>query len=184
MANRKRALANRQLGRTNFSDSEIVCGGHTNAPGNGHRVEEVIERRSSHLDTSSAYGSGHSELGFARVIAGAKRQHLSVNTNRLVSGVSTARRRLWRSSGASQLRAEEDRNPRPSKIGASPCPGSRPRLPPIRGLRVALEVALPAGVTESLYGPKVDRLAEQRSRCWPGLTTTHVRSQATRWICR
>ena len=96
--NRVPGMAYRRLGRTNYMVSEIVCGGNTIAPDNFRHVEEAIERGLNYLDTAPAYGQGRSELGYAKVIAGAKRERVFVNTK-----VS-----VWRTNRAALFRAIYD----------------------------------------------------------------------------
>ena len=78
--NRVDGMAYRRLGRTNYMVSAMICGGNTIAPDNYRHVEEAIDRGLNYLDTAPAYGRGRSELGYAKVIEGAKRDRVFVNT--------------------------------------------------------------------------------------------------------
>jgi aryl-alcohol dehydrogenase-like predicted oxidoreductase len=78
--NRQPGMRYRQLGRTGFMVSEIVCGGDPIAPDNYRHVEVAIEMGLNYLDTSPAYGGGASERGYAAVIQGSKRDRVFVAT--------------------------------------------------------------------------------------------------------
>ncbi len=93
--NRNPEMSYRRLGRTNYMISEVVCGGNTIAPDNFRHVEEAVERGLNYLDTAPAYGRGKSEEGYAKVIAGSKRERVFLNTK--VSAWSSNRNELLRS---------------------------------------------------------------------------------------
>ena len=78
--NRQAEMRYRRLGRTGFMISEIVCGGDPIAPNNNHHVELAIDWGLNYLDTAPAYGGGESEMGYAAVITGAKRDRVFINT--------------------------------------------------------------------------------------------------------
>ncbi|HME00439.1 MAG TPA: aldo/keto reductase [Terriglobia bacterium] len=78
--NRHPEMRYRQLGRTGFMISEIVCGGDPIAPDNNRHVEMALDLGLNYLDTAPDYGGGKSEEGYAAVIQGAKRDRVFVNT--------------------------------------------------------------------------------------------------------
>jgi len=78
--NKQPEMRYRRLGRTGYMISGIVCGGDPIAPDNNHHVELAIEMGLNYLDTAPAYGDGQSEMGYAAVIEGSKRQRVFVNT--------------------------------------------------------------------------------------------------------
>jgi len=78
--NKQSEMRYRRLGRTGFMISEIVCGGDPIAPTNNRHVEVAIEMGLNYLDTAPAYGDGQSEMGYAGVIQGAKRDRVFINT--------------------------------------------------------------------------------------------------------
>lgn len=78
--NQQSEMRYRRLGRTGFMISEIVCGGDPIAPDNNRHVELAIDWGLNYLDTAPAYGRGQSEMGYAAIMAGAKRDRVFVNT--------------------------------------------------------------------------------------------------------
>ena len=162
--NRNPAMAYRRLGRTNYMVSEIVCGGNTIAPDNYRHVEEAIERGLNYLDTAPAYGGGQSELGYAQVLAGAKRHRVFVNTK-----VS-----VWRSNRNALFQAIYDdlSDAERRKIDGRVRDELQRRraLEPdhlcnyFDGQRNALEASLRANAMEAEYGRLIDRPAEYRAR--------------------
>ncbi len=78
--NQQPEMRYRRLGRTGYMISGIVCGGDPIAPDNNRHVELAIEMGLNYLDTAPAYGDGQSEMGYAAVIEGSKRQRVFVNT--------------------------------------------------------------------------------------------------------
>lgn len=78
--NRTEGMSYRRLGRTDYMVSEIACGGNTISPENYRHVEEAIDRGLNYLDTAPAYGRGQSELGYAKVIAGSRRDRVFLVT--------------------------------------------------------------------------------------------------------
>jgi len=78
--NKQPEMRYRRLGRTGYMISGLVCGGDPIAPDNNHHVELAIEMGLNYLDTAPAYGDGQSEMGYAAVIEGSKRQRVFVNT--------------------------------------------------------------------------------------------------------
>ena len=157
-------MAYRRLGRTNYMVSEIVCTGDSIAPDNYRHVEEAIERGLNYLDTGPAYGGGRSELGFAQVVAGSKRQRVFVNTK--VSIWSSNRNALFRAI----FESLSDSNQKKIGTGMREELERRRALDPdhichhFGGQQTALEAALRANAMEAQYGPKVDRPAEYRVR--------------------
>ena len=162
--NRNSEMAYRRLGRTNYMVSEIVCGGNTISPDNYRHVEEAIERGLNYIDTAPAYGRGKSELGYAKVIAGAKRERVFVNTKVSIWDINRNAlfRRIYDSLAA----------PEQAKVQASVREEieRRQALDPdhicdyFGGQRRELEAALLGNAMESRYGSKVDRPTEYRDR--------------------
>ena len=162
--NRVSGMSYRRLGRTNYMVSEIVCGGNTIAPDNYRHVEEAIERGLNYLDTAPAYGRGRSELGYAKVIAGAKRDRVFVNTK--VSVWTSNRNALFRAIYDSLPETERKRIDRKIRDELE----RRQALDPdhicdyFGGQRGALEASLLANAMEPDYGSKIDRRSEYRER--------------------
>lgn len=162
--NRVSGMAYRRLGRTNYMVSEVVCGGNTIAPDNYRHVEEAIERGLNYLDTAPAYGRGRSELGYAKVIAGAKRDRVFVNTK--VSVWRTNRNALFRVMYDSLSQTDQKRIDRKVQDELE----RRRALAPdhicdyFKGQRGALEASLLANTMEPEYGNKIDRRKEYRNR--------------------
>ena len=162
--NRNPDLAYRRLGRTNYMVSEVVCGGNTIAPDNFRHVEEAIERGLNYLDTAPAYGRGRSELGCAKVIAGAKRERVFVN-----SKVS-----IWRSNRSAIFKAIYDSlaasEQAKMQSEVSEELERRRLLEPdhichyFEGQEDALRASLLSNALERKYGDRVDRPAEYRDR--------------------
>ena len=157
-------MAYRRLGRTNYMVSEIVCGGNTIAPDNFRHVEEAIERGLNYLDTAPAYGRGRSELGYAKVVAGAKRERVFLNTK--VSIWSSNRNALFKAiydslPGSEQAKVQ-------SKVSEEM--ERRRALDPdhichyFGGQEDALRASLLSNSMEKKYGDRVDRPAEYRDR--------------------
>ena len=162
--NRVPGMAYRRLGRTNYMVSEIVCGGNTIAPDNFRHVEEAIERGLNYLDTAPAYGQGRSELGYAKVIAGAKRERVFVNTK--VSVWRTNRAALFRAIYDSLADSERKRIDR--KVDDELA--RRKALDPdhichyFGGQQRELEASVLANVMEAEFGERIDRPSEYRQR--------------------
>ena len=162
--NRNPGIAYRRLGRTNYMVSEIACGGNTIAPDNFRHVEEAIDRGLNYLDTAPAYGAGRSELGYANVVAGAKRDRVF-----LVTKVS-----VWRKNRNALFRAMYDSLPASDQTriqGRVRDELERRRaLEPdhIRnyfgGQQRELEASLLSNAMEHEYGHRIDRPAEYRER--------------------
>ena len=162
--NRNPDMAYRRLGRTNYMVSEIVCGGNTIAPDNFRHVEEAIERGLNYLDTAPAYGRGRSELGYAKVIAGSKRERVFLNTK--VSVWSSNRNAIFKAMYDSLPGSEQARVQ--SKVGEEL--ERRKALDPdhichyFGGQEDALRASLLSNAMERKYGDRVDRPAEYRDR--------------------
>lgn len=162
--NRNPDMAYRRLGRTNYMVSEIVCGGNTIAPDNFRHVEEAIERGLNYLDTAPAYGRGRSELGYAKVIAGSKRERVFLNTK--VSVWGSNRNAIFKAiydslAGSEQAKVQ-------SKVSEEL--ERRKALDPdhichyFGGQEGALRASLLSNVMERKYGDRVDRPSEYRDR--------------------
>ncbi|MDE0624626.1 MAG: aldo/keto reductase [Bryobacterales bacterium] len=162
--NRNPDMAYRRLGRTNYMVSEIVCGGNTIAPDNFRHVEEAIERGLNYLDTAPAYGRGLSESGYAKVIAGSKRERVFLNTK--VSVWSSNRNAIFKAiydslPGSEQAKAQ-------SKVSEEL--ERRKALDPdhichyFGGQEGALRASLLSNAMERKYGDRVDRPSEYRDR--------------------
>ena len=162
--NRASEMSYRRLGRTNYMISEVICGGNTIAPDNFRHVEEAIERGLNYLDTAPAYGRGQSELGYAEVIKGAKRDRVFLNTKVSVwnSNRNAIFRKIYESLPASEqagiqtaIRDELER---------------RKALDPdhicdyFGGQRKALEDSLLSNAMEPSHGHRLDRPLEYRER--------------------
>jgi aryl-alcohol dehydrogenase-like predicted oxidoreductase len=78
--NRQSEMRYRRLGRTGFMISEIVCGGDPITPAKNQHVELAIDMGLNYLDTSPGYGNGQSEMGYAPVIQGSKRDRVFLTT--------------------------------------------------------------------------------------------------------
>jgi predicted aldo/keto reductase-like oxidoreductase len=104
--NKQPEMRYRRLGRTGFMVSEIVCGGDPIAPNNNRHVELAIEMGLNYLDTAPAYGEGQSEMGYAAVIEGSKRQRVFLNTK--ISPFSPARFQAYRAIFDKLSRQEQD----------------------------------------------------------------------------
>ena len=165
----------RRLGRTGFMISEIVCGGDPISPANNRHVELALDMGLNYLDTAPAYGGGQSEMGYAAVIQGSKRDRVFVNTK--ISPFSGSRfdayRKIFESVSAAEqaavlAEASED-------IGSR-----RVTVPNYFGnyfngqIRQVEEVAL-ANAMEKRYGAKIDRprwrllsyaISRQNGRVW------------------
>lgn len=162
--NRNPDMAYRRLGRTNYMVSEIVCGGNTIAPDNFRHVEEAIDRGLNYLDTAPAYGRGRSELGYAEVIAGSKRERVFLNTK--VSVWSRNRNAIFKAiydslAGSEQAKVQ-------SKVSEEL--ERRRALDPdhichyFGGQEDALRASLLSNAMERKYGDRVDRPSEYRDR--------------------
>ena len=155
--NKQPEMHYRRLGRTGFMISEIVCGGDPISPANNRHVELALDMGLNYLDTAPAYGSGQSEMGYAAVIQGSKRDRVFVNTK--ISPFSGSRfdayRKIFESVSAAEqaavlAEASED-------IGSR-----RVTVPNYFGnyfngqIRQVEEVAL-ANAMEKRYSAKIDR---------------------------
>ena len=162
--NRNPEMAYRRLGRTNYMVSEIICGGNTIAPDNFRHVEEAIERGLNYLDTAPAYGRGQSELGYAKVIAGAKRERVFLNTK--VSIWTSNRNAIFKAIYDSLAGSEQAKIQ--SKISEEL--ERRRLLDPdhichyFGGQEDAMRASLLSNAMERKYGDRVDRPAEYRDR--------------------
>lgn len=162
--NRNPDMAYRRLGRTNYMVSEVVCGGNTIAPDNFRHVEEAIERGLNYLDTAPAYGRGRSESGYAKVIAGSKRERVFLNTK--VSIWSSNRNAIFKAIYDSLAGSEQ------AKVHAKASEELERRraLDPdhichyFGGQEDALRASLLSNAMERKYGEKVDRPSEYRER--------------------
>lgn len=162
--NRNPDMAYRRLGRTNYMVSEVVCGGNTIAPDNFRHVEEAIERGLNYLDTAPAYGRGLSESGYAKVIAGPKRERVFLNTK--VSIWSSNRNAIFKAIYDSLAGSEQ------AKVHAKVSEELERRraLDPdhichyFGGQEGALRASLLSNAMERKYGEKVDRPSEYRER--------------------
>lgn len=155
--NKQPEMRYRRLGRTGFMVSEIVCGGDPIAPANNRHVEVAIDMGLNYLDTAPAYGDGQSELGYAEVIQGSKRDRVFINTK--VSPFADSRyeafRKIFESLGASEqaatLRAvsediERRRVTVPNYFGNY-----------FNGQIRQVEEAAFSNIMEKKYGAKIDR---------------------------
>ena len=162
--NRVSGMAYRRLGRTNYMISEVVCGGNTIAPDNYWHVEEAIERGLNYIDTAPAYGKGKSELGYAKVIAGSKRDRVFVNTKVSIwtSNRNALFRKIFDSLPASEqakllVKVEEELERRQSVAPDHICHY-------FGGQENALRQAILGNVMEPRFGEKIDRPAEYGER--------------------
>ncbi|MGA2630433.1 MAG: aldo/keto reductase [Terriglobia bacterium] len=155
--NKQPEMRYRRLGRTGFMVSEIVCGGDPISPTNNRHVELAIDMGLNYLDTAPAYGDGQSEMGYAGVIQGAKRDRVFINTK--VSPFADSRyeafRKIFEGLGASEqaatLRAvsediERRRVTVPNYFGNY-----------FNGQIRQVEEAAFSNVMEKKYGAKIDR---------------------------
>ena len=162
--NRNPDMAYRRLGRTNYMVSEMICGGNTTAPDNFRHVEEAIERGLNYLDTAPAYGRGLSELGFAKVIAGSKRDRVFLNTK--VSIWASNRNQIFKSLYDSLPGSEQAKIQ--SKVSEEM--ERRRALDPdhichyFGGQEDAMRASLLSNAMERKHGDKVDRPVEYRDR--------------------
>ncbi len=157
-------MAYRRLGRTNYMVSEVICGGNTIAPDNYRHVEEAIERGLNYLDTAPAYGRGQSELGYAKVIAGAKRDRVFVNTK--VSVWTSNRNAIFQKIFDSLPDSEQAK----LRTLVREALERRSALDPdhlgnyFTGQQKALEASVLSNVMEPDWGHRIDRQAEYRQR--------------------
>jgi aryl-alcohol dehydrogenase-like predicted oxidoreductase len=105
--NKQSGMAYRRLGRTGFMVSEIVMGGNLIAPDNYEHVLAALDMGLNYLDTAPAYGGGHSELGYARVIKSRPRDSFFLTTK--VSAWDGNRTRLYREIFDSLPASEQQR---------------------------------------------------------------------------
>ncbi|MGH9327164.1 MAG: aldo/keto reductase [Terriglobia bacterium] len=78
--NRRPGMRYRQLGRTGFMISEIVCGGDPISPDNYKHVIAAFEMGLNYFDTAPAYGGGRSEEGYALALHAVGRDHVFLTT--------------------------------------------------------------------------------------------------------
>ena len=162
--NRTSEMSYRRLGRTNYMISEVICGGNTIAPDNFRHVEEAIERGLNYLDTAPAYGRGQSELGYAEVIKGAKRDRVFLNTK--VSVWNSNRNAIFRKIYESLPTSEQARIQTAIRDELE----RRKALDPdhicdyFGGQRKALEDSLLSNAMEPSHGHRLDRPREYRER--------------------
>lgn len=179
--NRNPDMAYRRLGRTNYMVSEVVCGGNTIAPDNFRHVEEAIERGLNYLDTAPAYGRGLSESGYAKVIAGPKRERVFLNTK--VSIWSSNRNAIFKAIYDSLAGSEQ------AKVHAKVSEELERRraLDPdhichyFGGQEGALRASLLSNAMERKYGEKVDRPSEYRERLLASVDGS-LRAMATDYL--
>lgn len=157
-------MAYRRLGRTNYMVSEIVCGGNTISPDNFRHVEEAIERGLNYLDTAPAYGRGQSELGYAKVVAGSKRDRVFLNTK--VSVWDINRNAIFRGIYDELAPREQSRVDAMVQEEIE----RRHALDPdhichyFGGQQRELEASLLSNAMERSYGDRIDRPTEYRAR--------------------
>lgn len=104
--NRQPDMKYRQLGRTGYMVSEIVCGGDPVRPDNHRHVEMAIERGLNYLDTAPAYGRGLSEQGYAKVLRAVGRDRVFLNTK--VSPLGGSRNAAWLKVYTGLTRVEQE----------------------------------------------------------------------------
>ena len=162
--NRNPEMAYRRLGRTNYMISEIVCGGNTIAPDNYRHVEEAIERGLNYLDTAPAYGRGQSELGFAEVIAGSKRERVFLNTKVSVWDINRNEifRKIYDGLSASEQTRIQGRMRDEIERRRSLDPDHICHY--FGGQQRELEASLLSNAMESDYGDTIDRPEQYRDR--------------------
>ena len=157
-------MAYRRLGRTNYMISELVCGGNTISPDNHRHVEEAIERGLNYLDTAPAYGRGKSELGYAKVVAGSKRDRVFLNTK--VSVWTSNRNAMFKKIFDSLPDSEQSRLQTKVRDELE----RRRAIDPdhicdyFPGQRRALDASVLSNVMEPEFGDRIDRPAEYRER--------------------
>ncbi len=157
--NRQSEMRYRRLGRTGFMVSEIICGGDPIAPNNNRHVELAIEMGLNYLDTAPAYGRGQSEMGYAGVIEGSKRDRVFINTK--ISPFSRERFQAYRKIFEGLNRDEQAAILRAANEDIA---RRQVTVPSYLGnyftgqLRQVEEVAI-ANVMEKKYGAKIDRQA-------------------------
>ncbi len=155
--NKQPEMRYRRLGRTGFMISEIVCGGDPISPTNNRHVELAIERGLNYLDTAPAYGNGQSELGYAAMIAGSKRDRVFMNTK--ISPFSRERFQAYRKIFEGLNREEQAAILRAANEDIA---RRQATVPNYMGnyfsgqLRQIEEMAI-ANVMEKQHGAKVDR---------------------------
>jgi len=157
--NKQPEMRYRRLGRTGFMISEIVCGGDPIAPTNHRHVELAIEMGLNYLDTAPAYGQGKSEMGYAEVIQGGKRDRVFINTK--ISPFSPTRFAAYRKIFETLNREEQAAIFREANEDVE---RRRVTVPDYLGsyftgqVRQIEQVAL-ANALEKKYGSKIDRRA-------------------------
>lgn len=155
--NRRPEMSYRRLGRTGYMISEVICGGNTISPENCRHVEEAIEMGLNYLDTAPAYGKTRSELGFAKVIQGAKRDRVFLNTK--VSLWSGARNKLLRDIYDSLSASEKKKIDHAAREELE----RRRALDPdhichyFQGQQPALEASALSNAIEQRHGERIDR---------------------------
>jgi len=155
--NKQSEMRYRRLGRTGFMVSEIVCGGDPIAPTNNRHVELAIEMGLNYLDTAPAYGDGQSEMGYAGVIQGVKRDRVFINTK--VSPFTGSRydafRKIFEGLGASEqasILGEVSEDIERRRVLVPDYFGNY-----FNGQLRQVEEAAFANVMEKKYGAKIDR---------------------------
>jgi aryl-alcohol dehydrogenase-like predicted oxidoreductase len=155
--NRQPEMGYRRLGRTGFMISEIVCGGDPISPTNNRHVELAIDMGLNYLDTAPGYHDGQSEMGYAKVVEGSKRDRVFLTTKVspfCPTRIDTYRKIFPALSAAEQEAVLHEANEDMERRGAS--------LPNYLGgyfdaqYREALGSAI-ANVMEKKYGNQVDR---------------------------
>ena len=97
--------------------SETICGGDPISPGNNRHVELAIDMGLNYLDTAPGYGDGQSEMGYAPVIQGSKRDRVLLTTKVSVFPGERIRRLPFQVMGFDLLTHR-----------APPRPGPRPEI--------------------------------------------------------
>jgi len=155
--NRQAGMAYRRLGRTGFHISEMVMGGNTISPTNYEHVLMALDQGLNYLDTAPAYGRGQSEMGYAKVLAGRKRDSFFLNTK--ISIWDDNRNKLY-ADIFSSLDATEQKK---LKAKAAEEIERRKALDPdylgsyFASQQAELEAAALANVMAARYGRQIDR---------------------------
>lgn len=93
--NKQPGMAYRQLGRTGYMVSEVVCGGDPVRPDNLEPVRLAMDMGLNYLDTAPAYGRGESEKGYGKLLeSSSMREKVFINTK--ISGFTGVRNRMYR----------------------------------------------------------------------------------------
>lgn len=93
--NKQSEMQYRQLGRTGYMISEVVCGGDPVSPDTYKQVEMAIEMGLNYLDTAPAYGRGNSEKGYGMIVKSSSiREKVFMNTK--ISGFTDVRNNMYK----------------------------------------------------------------------------------------